>query len=260
MIAAVNHLTPPSKLLTLLEAPRAIAEALMLLPAHPLLRNLPGGDGHSVMTLPGFLAGDSSTSVLRRYLKIWGYRPQPSRLGLNLGLGRGNMLEQKLEHPLNELYRDSGNKVTLIGWSLGGVLARELARKQPDKVRAVITLGSPLGNPRATNVWRLYELVSNTRIQDQDLAERISKIRRPIPVPATAIFSKSDSIVAWQIAKEPKGEQSESIKVIGSHLGLAFNPMVLYVIADRLHQLSNGGWQPFKRPEFSQLFSALSMG
>ena len=254
MTEAVNHQTPPSKLLSMLEAPRAFAEASMLLPTHGLLRKLPSGDGHSVMTLPGFLAGDTSTSLLRRYLKIWGYRPHPWRLGRNFGLNRINKLEQKLEDRLLRVHRRTGKKVTLIGWSLGGVFARELARKQPDKVRAVITLGSPLGNPRATNVWRLYELVSNTRIQDADIAERISKMRTPIPVPATAIFSKSDSIVAWQIAKEPRGEQSESIKVIGSHLGLGFNPMVLYIIADRLHHLSNGGWRPFKPRKMKHLF------
>lgn len=259
MTEAVNHQTPPSKLLSILEAPRAFAEAMMLLPAHRLLRNMPGGDGHSVMTLPGFLAGDTSTGLLRHYLEIWGYQAHPWRLGRNFGLSRRNQLEQKLEDRLLAVHRRTGKKVTLIGWSLGGVFARELARRQSDKVRAVITLGSPLGNPRATNVWRLYELISNTRIQDADIAERIRKMRRPIPVPATAIFSKSDSIVAWQIAKEPKGENSESIKVIGSHLGLGFNPMVLYVIADRLHHLSNGGWRPFQPRKLKPLFAALSI-
>ena len=256
MTEAVHHQTPPSKLLSLLEAPRAFAEASMLLPAHSMLRNLPGGDGHSVMTLPGFLAGDTSTKLLRRYLEIWGYRPHPWRLGRNLGLSRRNNLEQKLEDRLLAVHRRTGKKITLIGWSLGGVFARELARKQPDKVRAVITLGSPLGSPRATNVWRLYELVSNTKMVDADVRERINIMRTPIPVPATAIFSKTDSIVAWQIAREPSGKQSENIQVIGSHLGLGFNPMVLYVIADRLHHLCNGPWRPFEPRKLKTLFFA----
>jgi pimeloyl-ACP methyl ester carboxylesterase len=255
MAEAVDHRSPPSKLLSLFEAPRALAEASMLLPTHRLLKKLPGGDGHSVMTLPGFLAGDTSTRVLRRYLKLWGYRPHPWRLGRNFGLNRRNNLEDQLEQRLIALHRRHQAKVSLIGWSLGGVFARELARKHPDKVRGVITLGSPLGNPRATNVWRLYEFVSNTRIEDADIAERIASMRTPIPVPATAIFSKTDSIVAWQIAQEPRSEQTESIKVLGSHLGLGFNPMVLYVIADRLHHLSNGGWRPFQQRRFNALMS-----
>jgi pimeloyl-ACP methyl ester carboxylesterase len=250
-----NHTAAPGLFWSLFEAPRAIAEASMLLPTHNMLRKLPGGDGHSVMTVPGFLAGDTSTGILRRYLSRWGYRAHPWRLGRNLGLRRKRNLEAELVERVEHLYIKSGNKVTLIGWSLGGLMARELARSRPELVRGVITLGSPLGNPKATNVWRMYQMVTGTRISDPDIAERIKHLQDPLPgVPSTAIYSRSDAIVSWQISREPVADHTENIEVIGSHLGLGINPMVLYVIADRLHHLSNGGWKPFEYRDLRKLF------
>jgi esterase/lipase len=206
------------------------------------------------MTLPGFLATDRSTRVLRRYCQDWGYASHAWEQGRNLGLPPGRDLEQVLDERLERLYRQSGSKVSLVGWSLGGLFAREMARRNPDKVRLVITLGSPLGNPRATNVWRLYELLSGTSIDEEKIQQRVRALRDPLNnVPVTAIYSRSDAIVSWQISKLPEGKLVENIGINTSHLGMGFNPAVLYAIADRLRQ-PEGSWTPFEIRGFRNLF------
>ena len=245
---------PPSLLLALLEAPRALTEASALIPARSFLKSLGDGDGHAVMTLPGFLATDDSTRVLRRYCEEWGYASHPWEQGRNLGLSRESDIEQCLDQRLEELYRQSGRKVSLIGWSLGGLFAREMARRNPDRVRLVITLGSPLGNPRATNAWRLYEFLSGTSIDETRIRRRVRALRDPLrDVPVTAIYSRTDAIVSWQISRLPEGKLVENLGINTSHLGMGFNPAVLYAIADRLRQ-PEGQWAPFEIRGFRNLF------
>jgi pimeloyl-ACP methyl ester carboxylesterase len=236
----------PSLMLALLEGPRVLSEVGALLPARGFLQGLNPGDGHTVMTLPGFMASDRSTSVLRRYLRHWGYEARRWDLGRNLGVLRDGDIEHALDERLLAHYEASGGKVSLVGWSLGGLFAREMARRQPELVRSVITLGSPLGDPRATNAWRLFELVSGRKIDDEEIQARIDILRQPLPaIPMTAIYSKSDAIVSWRIARLPPGDRVESIRISASHLGMGFNPAVLYVIADRLRQ-ADGEWRPFE--------------
>ena len=138
----------------------------------------------------------------------------------------------------------------MIGWSLGGVYARELARRTPNYVRSVITLGSPFsGDPHANNAWRLYERVSQRKVEDWPDRDRM---KTPPPVPATAIFTRSDGIVAWQGCLERDGPTSENIEVEGSHCGLGHNPLALYAIADRLAQ-REGRWKKFERTGMRRL-------
>lgn len=249
-----NGVRAPSLILALLEAPRALTEASTLIPARALLKNLPAGDGHAVMTLPGFLASDRSTRVLRRYMREWGYDSYRWDLGRNLGLSTERDLESLLDERLRWLFDASGGKVSLVGWSLGGLLARELARRYPDLVRAVITLGSPIGDPRATNAWRLYEIMSGTDIDDAAIKTRIERFREPLPsVPVTAIYSKSDAVVAWRIATLPDGAMTENIGINTSHFGMGFNPAVLYAVADRLRQ-TEGKWSRFEISGLRNLF------
>jgi pimeloyl-ACP methyl ester carboxylesterase len=240
--------------LTLLEAPRALTEASALIPARSFLKSLGPGDGHTVMTLPGFLATDRSTRVLRQYFLDWGYDAHPWEQGRNLGLSLDRDVEQSLDVRIDQLYRQSGRKVSLVGWSLGGLFAREMARRNPDKVRIVVTLGSPIGNPRATNSWRLYEFLSGISIDDASIQNRVRALREPVKnVPITAIYSRTDAIVAWQIARLPEGKLVENIGINTSHLGMGFNPAVLYAIADRLRQ-PEGSWTPFEIRGFRNLF------
>ena len=232
---------PPSKILQLLEL-RAISEFGASLALLPLLRTAPRGDGHPVLVLPGLIASDISTKPLRAYLTDRGYDVHGWGLGRNLGLRPG--LEAKMEARLRDIHRQSGRKVSIVGWSLGGVFAREIASAAPEAVRTVITLGSPIhGDPRSTNAWRVYELASGQSVDDPQLR---SPRRAAPPVPTTSIYSRSDGVVAWQCSVEPTTDSTESIEVIGSHCGLGVNASVLYAIADRLVQ-PEGEWKRFDR-------------
>jgi len=236
----------PSWLWALLEAPRAISEATTLIPARSLLKGLPPGDGHPVLTLPGFLASDRSTRVLRRYIYEWGYDSFRWRLGRNLGPTRHGNFERMLDARLEKIFKETGRKVSLVGWSLGGLYAREMARRNPGTVRTVITLGSPHGNPKATNAWRIYEALSGISVDDSIIQDRVRVLRKPVGnVPVTAIFSKSDAIVSSEIAKLPPGALVENIGINTSHIGMGFNPVVLYLVADRLRQPKDD-WAPFE--------------
>jgi pimeloyl-ACP methyl ester carboxylesterase len=233
--------SPPSRQLLLLEL-RALGELAAFFSMIPLLRLAPTGDGHPVLVLPGLTASDVSTRPLRAFLRDRGYRAHGWKLGRNLGPRPG--VEANIQARLAELHERYGRKVSVIGWSLGGVFAREIARRAPDHVRQVITLGSPFaGEPRASNAWRVYEAASGRR--SDDWPERM-RMREPPPVPATAIFSRSDGIVAWQGCLERESPSSENIEVEGSHSGLGHNPVVLYAIADRLAQ-PEGEWRRFER-------------
>jgi len=251
---AARRAKAPSLLLTLLEAPRALSEASTLIPAHGMLTGLDPGDGHAVMALPGFMTSGRSTSILRRYIQKWGYHANSWGLGRNLGFTRDRDLENLLDKKLRELFELSGGTVSLVGWSLGGLLAREMARRQPDLVRSVITLGSPLGNPKATNAWRLYEMMSGFKVQDKKIRRRVRLVREPIPgVPVTSILSKTDAVVSWEISRLPPGDLVENIGITGSHIGMGFNPAVLFAIADRLRQ-KEGDWSPFEIAGMRNLF------
>ena len=243
-VASPGDLAPPSKLLLLLEG-RAAGELLTTFALRRWLRRLPGGDGHPVLILPGFLASDFSTRPLRRFLRDRGYWAHRWRLGRNLGPREG--LEWEMTERLREVQRRHDRKVSLIGWSLGGVYARALANRHPERVRSVITLGSPFAqDTRANNSWRLYEALTGDRLDEIDPA-KLAEVRRTPPVPTTSIYSRSDGVTNWRTALEVEGPEAENVQVPGSHLGLGFNPLVLYVVADRLAQ-REGSWQPLFRP------------
>jgi pimeloyl-ACP methyl ester carboxylesterase len=232
---------PPSKILQLLEL-RSLGEFGVSLALLPLLSRAPSGDGHPVLVLPGLLASDASTRPLRRYLSGRGYDVHGWGLGRNLGLRAG--IESKMKARLREIHRTSGRKVSIVGWSLGGVFAREIGGQVPDAVRSVITLGSPIrGKPRSTNAWRIYELASGESVDDPKL--RLPRVTAP-PAPTTSIYSRTDGIVAWQCSVEMPTDKTESIEVMGSHCGLGVNASVWYAVADRLAQ-PEGRWQPFDR-------------
>jgi len=231
----------PSPGLLLLEG-RALFELAALLPTMPLLRRAPRGDGHPVLVLPPFVASDLITRPLRGFLRDRGYRVHGWKLGRNLGpspevaLGMAQRLAT-----LRSRYQ---RRVSLIGWSLGGVYARELARRFPDDVRLVITLGSPFRNVDATNVPRVLRNLGKRR---SFTPTRHEELAAPLSVPATAIFSRTDAICPWQSCTEDDGPQSENIEVASSHVGLGHHPVVLLTIADRLAQ-PEGAWAPFRPP------------
>ena len=252
--APVSTTRPPSALLALTELPRALAEFGALPWAAPLLASAPRGDGHPVLVLPGFTTSDRSTTVLRGYLKRIGYDAHSWDLGRNLGPRAIGHEGERLIARLNAIHEGTGRRVSLVGWSLGGVMARIVSRRVPEAVRQVISLGSPFtGSPRATNVWRAYELLSGQRIDDSRTMEQLRESATPPPVPSTAIWSREDGIVAWQNCVEPFAVNSDNIEVRGSHCGLGVNPAVLYAVADRLAQ-REGEWKPFDRRGLRALF------
>lgn len=161
---------------------------------------------------------------------------------------------EHLARRIDGIRQETGEKLSLIGWSLGGIMAREAARNDPDGVRQVISLGSPFaGDPRATNAWHLFQLVTGQRIDSPELVQRLERSCLPPPVPSTAIFSKSDGVAAWQICREAEAEFTDNIEVHGSHCGLVVNPAVLYAIADRLAQPAEN-WKLFDRSGWRAAF------
>ena len=237
----------PSMLLALTELPRAIAEFSSLGLVAPMLANAPKGDGHPVLVLPGFVTTDISTRVLRNYLTKLGYDAHAWELGRNLGPKAIGDEGEKLIARLQAVHELTGKRVSIIGWSLGGIMARQLSRRAPDAVRQVITLGSPFtGSPKATNAWRAYQMLTGHRIDSDDAQAQLRESEAPPPVPSTSIFSREDGVVAWQNCIEPAGPETDNIQVHGSHCGMGVNPAVLYAIADRLSQ-ADGDWHPFER-------------
>ncbi len=234
--------TPSLRALLLgLEWPRAFAEATTLPASWPLLARAKRGDGHPVLVLPGYWAGDGSTLVLRRYLRALGYHAHRWGLGQNLGLSDG--VAGPLLDRLEALHARHGRAVSLVGWSLGGVYARELAKLAPTRVRQVVTLGSPFGmQRRADGAGWLAGMVFGS----SQGARREGRIADPPPVPVTAIVSRTDTIAGFHTCREAPSAQAENIEVMGSHIGLGVNPLVLFAIADRLAQ-REGAWKNFDR-------------
>lgn len=238
---------PPSMALALLELHRAVFELATLPLAAPVLRTAPKGDGHPVLVLPGFTASDKSTAILRRYLDSLGYETFAWELGRNLGPRAIGHEGERLIERLRAVHDITGKKVSIVGWSLGGVMARQLSRRAPDAVRQVISLGSPFaGDPRSTNVWRVYEGLVGQRIDGESIQAQLRESREAPPVPSTAIYSKTDGIVHWRGCVEPDAATTDNIEVYGSHCGLGVNPAVLYAVADRL-ALPEDHWVPFER-------------
>jgi len=242
-----QQVAAPGLLLQVLEV-RAFWEHYAAVAMRPVWSAAAKGDGHPVLVLPGLAAGDASTVLMRRFLRSRGFAASGWGQGLNLGLREGVI--ERTHDRLRELWMKHGRSVSLIGWSLGGLYARELAKQSPELVRLVITLGSPFtGHPRETNAWRLYEFASGHRIGSHDFH---GPLRAAPPVPTTSIWSPTDGIVSWRCSVETRRDMAENIVVESSHLGLGANPATLYAIADRLAQ-PEGHWAPFHRKGWRRL-------
>jgi pimeloyl-ACP methyl ester carboxylesterase len=240
---AKGQLRPPSLGLMLAEV-RGIFEFNASLLLSPLLMRAPRGDGHPVLTLPGFLASDLSMAPMRRYLRELGYDAYAWKMGRNIG-GFSRMRIALLDR-LTEIHAATGRKVSIVGWSLGGVYARDLALQAPQMVRSVVTLGSPFaGDVRATNATRLYEALSGEAVKD-DSGLRAA-IAGDLPVPTTSIYSRTDGIVNWRTCLVRPSDTAENIAVhLASHVGLGVNAAALWAVADRLAQ-TEGEFTQFNR-------------
>lgn len=238
-----GQLRPPSLGLLLAEV-RGVFEFNASLLLSPVLMRAPRGDGHPVLTLPGFLAGDLSMMPMRRYLRALGYDTYAWNMGRNIG-GVSRM-RTGLRDRLAGIHNTTGRRVSIVGWSLGGVYARDLALRAPDMVRCVVTLGSPFANDvRATNATRLYEALSGEAVEDNP--ELRAAIAGDLPVPACSIYSRTDGIVNWQTCLLRPSDTAENIEVhLASHVGLGVNAAALWAVADRLAQ-AEGQFRQFDR-------------
>ena len=234
---------PPPNILALAEAPRALGELAAFYALRPAMSLLPRGDGHGVLVLPGFMASDTSTAPMRRLLSDLGYEVVGWELGRNLQINNERIAA--MSDCVVKLYRQTGRKISIVGWSLGGMLARELAKLHPDMVRQVISLGSPLTSERGvSNATYLFEAI-NGKVPDIRRDAGLGKIETPPPVPSTSVYTKTDGVVAWRGSIQPEGKTRENVEVYASHCGLGVNPLVMVVVADRLAQ-PEGKWAPFK--------------
>jgi pimeloyl-ACP methyl ester carboxylesterase len=227
---------------------RAPLEFAASVAAAPWLASAPRGDGHPVIVYPGFLGSDLSTRPMRRLLRWLGHDVHGWGQGRNL-TPSAEVLDSAQQR-IEQLHVQQGRRISLVGWSLGGLYARELAKRVPHAVRIVVTLGSPFTGPaQASNAKGLFDRVNGRRPR-VDISRE--SLRSAPPVPTTSIYSRSDGIVAWQCSVEQPGARAENIEVEASHTGLGVNPAALYALADRLAQ-AEGQWQPFERTGLRQL-------
>lgn len=226
-----DDIAPPPSWHTMLEG-RIGAEISALMVQLPMLRmTVPRGRG-PVMVLPGFMTDDSSTWLLRRFLASVGYTVAPWELGVN----RGPMLSYLpiLIERLAAWSEELDARPSLVGWSRGGTLSREIARERPDLVRSIVTMGSPVrGGVSGTSIGRMVARQTgltaaqiNTMLRDRQ--------RRPITTPITALYSKTDGVVAWQACVDELNPQVTHKVVSGSHMGLGFNAAVYRLTAQAL--------------------------
>ncbi|HJV71430.1 alpha/beta hydrolase [Ideonella sp.] len=231
--------------------PRALLELAALPWSLPVLATAPRGDGHPVLLLPGFMGSESSLIGLELFLRNRGYAAETWGLGRNVGFQtkHANALEQKIRY----LHHMTGRKVSLVGWSLGGVFALYGAHQVPECVRSVVTLGSPIsvdpeGSASPPLVKAMYRLIAHPMGPAahtlQPRAKTLSA-RQALPMPLSCLYSLGDGVVPPQEATiEGDPALHENIRVPGSHLGLAFNAVVLWIVADRLSQ-PEGAWRRF---------------
>ncbi len=253
MPTSATHLTadlrPPKLHHSVTEIGRVLLEAGASLLWSPLLRTLPKGDGHTIMTIPGFMGADGSTALLRRFLNRQGYNAVSWGMGRNASESRTETMEETLAHResveaevarrVEEEFHASGRKVTLIGWSLGGLYSVALAHRHPEWIRQVITLGTPFGDPRGTVLYHIFDRMSDSSpdVSEDAIRDWVAHTYSggKLRVPVLALFSESDGIVGTGIARcQADPAYTTNMAVMASHVGFPFNPLVFAVIANHL--------------------------
>lgn len=241
---------PPRTLYTLLEG-RALLEMGLFSACLPVLQRTPRGDGHPVLLVPGFTASDVTLVGLSLFLRSRGYHVETWGLGQNTGFKL--KFSQALEQKVRFMHHKSGRKVSIVGWSLGGVYGFFTAHNAPECIRSVISLGSPMkfsvDNFRVPLLVKtIYRYLAHPMGPVAHLANvRAKVLRSPPPVPSTCVFSLTDGVVPPEASRieDTDDDQHENIWVPGSHVGLGFNPVVMWILADRLAQ-PEGHWKPFE--------------
>ena len=205
---------------------REVWAGIAFRPSPPGRDGIPDGRGHRVLVVPAFLTADPVTRYLRRFLVACGYRPSGWGLGVNWGPTPGVLAG--LRRRLDNLAALEGGPVSVIGVSLGGLLARDLAFDRAGQVRQVITIGTPVSLPTSSTLEPLFRVFAPFYHQASD----IDRVTRPLPVPFTSIHTREDGLVAWQSCRT--GDAACDIEVAGPHITLCRNPRVLAAVARRL--------------------------
>lgn len=246
----------PPAVLTALEFPRFIGEYAASRVLDAIKRPSTVGEGRPVLVLPGFAANDFLTGRLRAHLRHHGFHVHGWRLGRNIGLT--DRLVDGLVDRFVEVADQHDEPVSIVGWSFGGLLARRIAHEHPDRVRQIICLGSPWRaegeRTRATAMFERSRARHGLSDQARDI---VAQLREPVPVPTTAIWSRTDGIASWSgcaVDETTTPAIAENIEVPSSHVGLVANPLVLAVVVNRLRQ-DPDEWQRF---EWRQLFPGVA--
>lgn len=244
-MTATTPIRPPRLSLLALELAGPGELGLMAL-ASPVLAMARQGDGHPVLVLPGFTADDVATAPFRKALALRGHDTHGWGLGRNVG--PQDHLYTGAARLLRRLADQYGGKVSVVGWSLGGLYARELARDYPEIVRSVITMASPF-RLRSGDRARATGLYHRLAPYDPRFVGHLApeQHRPPIQPPVTSLYVRTDGIVRWHMCIEIEGPKTENIEVVGTHSGLMFNVAAIVAIADRLAQ-PDGDWKPFRPP------------
>lgn len=245
---ALTHTDPMSRPAPLWYEASAAPEYGIFLASAPWLATAPRGRGGRVLVIPGFTAGDLLTTPLRCWLRLLGHRPAPWGLGINVGADDTTV--RLLLRRVDQLVKANGGPIDVVGWSLGGIMARLLALHRPEDIRQAISLGSPIrvDDPEANLSDAVRVIAQLAGLQrgrrGHDLTE--------VPVPSSAIYSRQDGVVAAETCRQPVRPFAENIEVRGSHVGLVHNPSVIWAVADRLAQ-PDGEWRPFEPPRHLRL-------
>ncbi len=235
-LAALSADRPPGAAAFLSELPRGAWNLGSLLFARGALAGAPRGDGRPVLVLPGLFNSDRSNFALRGFLRRLGYRAYRWELGRNFGARTIGQEGERLVARIAQIHAETGEKVTLIGVSLGGIMARVFAGRHPELVREVITVSSPFAGPAtSTNVWRAFEWITGQRIGSPEVQAFSREAAAPLPIPATALWSRSDGLVNGLICHDGN---CRAVEIRSSHLGVQLKPEVLRAVANLLAQSS----------------------
>lgn len=233
---AVSPPPPPPRSRYYAELPRLFWSLGELAIGWQGLKSAPRGDGRPLLLLPGLANGDYSMAAMHRFLRGRGYRTWRWKLGVNLGMRSVGRDIERLIARIERVHDEAGGeKVTLIGVSLGGILARVAAHRRPDLVRAVVTLSSPYaGPPTATNVWHHFEFLTGQKIDDPSAKAMLAEAASPLPMPAISLWSRTDGFVNGDICHEGDRDDARSIEVTSNHIGVHLRPKVLRAVAEAL--------------------------
>ena len=223
-------ITPPGMLDALQEL-RLPMDVLRWAPSWLAMKSGRAAEPRTAILLPGFGAGPRAMRVMESFLRRRGHRVRDWGLGVNTGDAR--KLRARLEPVVAESIATHGEPVVFVGWSLGGYIAREYAREHPGEVRKVVTLGSPvIGGPRYTATAERYRSLGHDLLEiERTVAQRYEI---PLRVPVAAIYSKRDGVVAWRACIDQWSPNVRHIEVNETHIGLAFSPRVLAIVADEI--------------------------